>query len=305
MPDQTSVDIIAKQNWLEPLENGLQRAVQKTFEMGGEPGRKIEDALHGVWLGDPLHAALTDIPIGCWTAAVVMDTVESITGNDKVAAGADTVIAIGLAGAVASAITGLTDWQHVGGAPRRVGLVHGLLNLSGAALYATSLVLRRRQARGIAKLMSGAGYGVMLLAAKLGGKLVYRHHIGTDHAPQDRGPEEFIQVLSESELAENMPRRAEINGIPIVLVKSGGRAFALAEKCSHLGGPLSEGSCKDGVIQCPWHGSQFSIADGQVIHGPSVHPQVCFDTRIRDGQVEVRRHVESPHKGHERSQEAA
>ena len=60
-----------------------------------------------------------------------------------------------------------------------------------------------------------------------------------------------------------------------------------------------------GVIQCPWHGSQFSMADGQIIHGPSVHPQVCFDARIRNGQIEVRRHIEAPQKGHEREKEAA
>src|SRR5438105_1117275 len=62
---------------------------------------------------------------------------------------------------------------------------------------------------------------------------------------------------------------------------------------------------KDGIIQCPWHGSQFAVSDGQVVHGPSVHPQACFDARIHNGQVEVRRHVESPNNGNERTEEAA
>jgi nitrite reductase/ring-hydroxylating ferredoxin subunit len=123
----------------------------------------------------------------------------------------------------------------------------------------------------------------MLAAARLGGGLVYRHLIGTDHAPADSGPEEFTPVMSDSDLSDDHPRRANLNGIPIVLIKSGGNVFALGEKCAHLGGPLSEGKCESGIIECPWHGSQFGISDGHVVHGPSVHPQLFFDARVRDG----------------------
>jgi len=305
MPNQTNIDLIARQDWMEPVENGLQKVVKKAFEAGGETGRKVEDALHGVWLGDPLHAALTDVPIGAWTAAVVMDAAETITGTERLGACADAAIGIGLVGAVAAAVTGLTDWQHVGGAPRRVGLVHGLLNLSSAALFATSLILRKRNSRTAAKAISTAAYGLTLTAARLGGELVYRHRIGVDHAPDDVGPEAFTPVLAEKELKPDQPRRVDLNGIPVVLVKSGGQVFALAEKCAHLGGPLSEGKCENGVIQCPWHGSQYSVENGEVIHGPSVHSQVTFDTRVRAGQVEIRRHIEEPRKGHERQREAA
>jgi nitrite reductase/ring-hydroxylating ferredoxin subunit/uncharacterized membrane protein len=305
MPNQTNIDFIARQSWLEPVEKGLQKAVRAAFAAGGETGRKVADALHGVWLGDPLHAALTDVPLGAWTAALAMDAAESITGNQGLATGADAAVTVGLIGAVAAAITGLTDWQHVGGASRRVGLVHGILNLSSTALFATSLILRKRESRTAAKAVGAGGYALALTAARLGGELVYRHGIGIDHAPADSAPESFTRVLAETELEQDKPRRVDLHGIPVVLVKSGGRVFALAEKCAHLGGPLSEGTYKDGVIQCPWHGSQFSMDDGQVVHGPSVHPQVCFDARIHNGQVEVRRHVDSSKKGHEREKEAA
>jgi nitrite reductase/ring-hydroxylating ferredoxin subunit/uncharacterized membrane protein/ribosome modulation factor len=305
MPKQTTADIIARQEWLEPVAKALQGAVRKAFEAGGSTGQHIKDVLHGVWLGDPLHAALTDVPLGAWTAAIVMDIADTIKANDRLAAGADAAVGVGLAGAAAAAITGLTDWQHVGGAPRRVGVVHGLLNLSSAALFATSFVLRTRQSRRVAKVAAAAGYVVSLAAARLGGALVYRHRIGVDHAPEDRGPHVFTPVLAETELRDGQPTRADLNGVPIVLVRSGTHVFALAEACSHLGGPLSEGKYQNGVIQCPWHGSQFSVVDGRVVHGPSVHPQVCFEARIREGQIEVRRYVESPRKGFEPREEAA
>src|SRR5689334_13080672 len=98
MTNQTTTDVIAQQEWLEPVEHGLQKAVQKTFSMGGETGRKVKDILHGVWLGDPLHAAVTDVPVGSWTAAVVMDIAESFTGSKEMAAGADAAVKIGLVG---------------------------------------------------------------------------------------------------------------------------------------------------------------------------------------------------------------
>ncbi|MEU8274647.1 DUF2231 domain-containing protein [Microbispora bryophytorum] len=63
--------------------------------------------LHGVWLGHPLHPVLTDLPIGSWTTALVLD----LTGQKRAARAA---VGVGLAGALAAAVTGLHDWQHTG-----------------------------------------------------------------------------------------------------------------------------------------------------------------------------------------------
>ena len=69
---------------------------------------------------------------------------------------------------------------------------------------------------------------------------------------------------------------------------NGGEVHALAHTCSHQGGPLSEGKLEGDVVQCPWHGSRFSIKDGSVVDGPATFPQPCFETRVRDGKIEVR-----------------
>src|SRR5436309_511067 len=115
-------DVLERQEWLEPVESGLQRGVAGAFDAAGQAGRIARNALHGVWLGHPLHPVLTDIPIGAWTAAVVLD----VMGADR---GADLAVKVGLVGAVGSAVTGLTDWQATDGRARRVGVVHGLLNI--------------------------------------------------------------------------------------------------------------------------------------------------------------------------------
>jgi nitrite reductase/ring-hydroxylating ferredoxin subunit len=72
------------------------------------------------------------------------------------------------------------------------------------------------------------------------------------------------------------------------LLKRAGRIFVLAEKCSHLGGPLADGKLEGETVTCPWHGSKFSLRDGSVINGPATYSQPCFEVRVRNGQVEVR-----------------
>ena len=76
MADELPLELIERQEWLEPVESGLQRAVAGTFDSAGTAGRKVRNFLHGVWLGHPLHPVLTDIPVGAWTAAVILDLVD-------------------------------------------------------------------------------------------------------------------------------------------------------------------------------------------------------------------------------------
>lgn len=73
-----------------------------------------------------------------------------------------------------------------------------------------------------------------------------------------------------------------------MLVRRDGRIDALAETCSHLGGPLSEGKLENGAVRCPWHGSEFNLESGTVVEGPAAFPQPHYETRVADGRIEVR-----------------
>ncbi len=83
-------------------------------------------------------------------------------------------------------------------------------------------------------------------------------------------------------------RRIDKDGARILVAKRDGQVHAIAEVCSHLGGPLAEGKFDGTTVTCPWHGSCFSVETGKVIHGPATHPQPCLETRVNNGQVEVR-----------------
>ncbi|MGH7313121.1 MAG: DUF2231 domain-containing protein, partial [Candidatus Rokuibacteriota bacterium] len=169
---EAALEAIERQGWLDPVGDRLQEAVARLYQAGGETGRGIRDVLHGTWLGHPLHPVLTDVPLGAWTAALVLDAMDSGRGRGFSRA-ADASIGVGLAGAVGAAVTGLTDWHHTSGGARRAGLVHGLLNTTATALYAGSLLLRRRGSRAAGQGLSGAGFLVAIAAAYLGGHLVY------------------------------------------------------------------------------------------------------------------------------------
>ncbi len=289
MANEGLAGTIAQLESLKPVEEKLQKLMQEAFSSGGAGGQKLKNLLNGTWLGEPLHVILTDVPIGAWTTALVFDALEWTTGRNEFATSADTSVAIGLVGALGAAITGLTDWQDVDPPARRIGLVHGILNLTGTALFAASLIKRKQKSRAKGRMLAALGYAVAATAAHLGGNLVYEQKLGVDHTSGQTFPEEFVAVLAESELPEGKPTRADHNGTPILLVRRADRVFAIAETCSHLGGPLSEGKLAGNTIQCPWHGSRFALEHGQVLDGPAVHPQPCLDTRVRNGQIEVRK----------------
>ncbi len=284
MRNDGTIGTIGRQEWLKPVEENLQKLIHRAFR--GRGGRKVKNFLHGTWVGHPLHVILTDVPIGAWTAAIVFDALDSI-GARRYRVAADAAVILGLAGALGAATAGLTDWQDIDPPARRIGLVHGLLNVASVALFGGSLIARRKGERTTGRGLAVLGYAASAAAARLGGNLVYGQKIGVDHTSSEKLPDEFTPVLPESDLVDGKPVRAEHNEAPILLVRRGPQIYALAETCSHLGGPLSEGHLDGDVIQCPWHGSRFSIRDGHVVDGPAVHPQPCLETRIQNGQIEV------------------
>jgi nitrite reductase/ring-hydroxylating ferredoxin subunit/uncharacterized membrane protein len=284
---QTTLETIANQRWLDAVGKPLSEAVRALFTNAGPAGQSAKNALHGVWLGHPLHPVLTDVPIGAWTTALALDAREIATGDVAYGRAADFAIGIGLVAAVGAAVTGLNDWSETDGRSRRLGLLHGLLNVTATALVATSYALRRRGSRPAGRASAVAGYGVAVGAAYLGGNLVYQERIGVTHAPVP-APEEFTPVLDSAALPDNSMRKVTIEDASFLLVRQRQRVCALAHSCAHLGGPLSEGTLKDGSVVCPWHGSEFALDDGRVLNGPATEPQPCFTVREKMGRIELR-----------------
>jgi nitrite reductase/ring-hydroxylating ferredoxin subunit/uncharacterized membrane protein len=277
--DNPAIDRVA-----EPLS----KAVRGAYDAAGPVGQQAKDALHGVWLGHPLHPVFTDVPLGAWTTALALDA--AANGDRGMRRAATFAMGVGLAGAVGAAVTGLTDWSETDGKSRRGGLIHGLLNIAATTLFAAAFAQRRKDSHDGGRTCAWTGYAVALGAAYLGGDLVYGQRIGVTHADVE-APNEFTPVIDSASLAENTMVCARAGNADVLLVRQHGRVYGLAHSCAHLGGPLSEGTLKDGSVVCPWHGSEFALEDGQVLNGPATHSQPCLAVRERDGRVEVKQGV--------------
>jgi nitrite reductase/ring-hydroxylating ferredoxin subunit/uncharacterized membrane protein len=281
--------------FLDDIAEGVQPKVQEAVDVGGTTARNVLD---GVWLEAPLHPALTDVPVGAWTAALILDGFDVVTGKEPVRHAADASLVFGTLGALGAAVTGLSDWRYLSGGSRRMGVAHGLLNTIGLVLSVVSLVLRATGRRNAGRLAFLTGYSISGMAAHLGGELSYHYGLRVNrNVFEAAGPDEFVPVLGESELAQDDLRRVEVEGVGVLLSRSSaGEVCAIAATCNHFSGPLQEGDREGDTVVCPLHNSRFDLCSGEVINGPAVFPQSRYETRVRDGRIEVKAAAENIQK---------
>jgi nitrite reductase/ring-hydroxylating ferredoxin subunit/uncharacterized membrane protein len=280
-PLHALVDAIEHFDRLDGVASAISGAVGKAVQP-----RPVRNILSGTSLGHPLHPVLTDFPIGAWTMATVLDTV----GGPASEPAADILVAVGIATAVPTAAAGLNDWSDTQGKSRRVGLVHAVANGTALCLYSSSAIARASGSRTIGKALGLAGFGVLMFGGFLGGHLSFGNAVNVNKTAGRTGPREWTPVMAESELADGEHRKVDAGKVSVLLYRSGAGILALDSVCSHMGGPLEEGTIADGCVTCPWHGSTFRLGDGHIVRGPATTPQPSYEARVNDGQVEVRRH---------------
>ena len=259
----------------EPLSSGVQKAVTPAA---------VRNLLSGTWLGHSVHPMLTDVPIGLWTASTVLD----LLGGEDAEPASDLLVAVGLASAVPTAVTGMNDWSDTSGGEKRLGVAHALANTLGVALFAVSLVARRNGNRGAGKTLGLLGYTSLLAGGYIGGHLSYGKGVNVNRTAFEASPEGWTPALDEDELADGRAKLARVGDVDVMVYREGGRVFALANTCTHMGGSLVEGDIHDRCVTCPLHGSTFRLEDGSVVRGPAAVPQPVFEARVLGGRVELR-----------------
>jgi nitrite reductase/ring-hydroxylating ferredoxin subunit/uncharacterized membrane protein len=281
--------------FLDDIAEEVQPKVQEVVAAGGTTARNVLD---GVWLEAPLHPALTDVPVGAWTAALVFDGLDVATGKEPIRHAADASLVLGTLGAFGASVTGLSDWRYLSGGSRRMGVAHALLNTIGLVFSIVSLILRASGRRNAGRLTFITGYSISGMAAHLGGELSYHYGLRVDrNVFEEAGPDVFVPVLDESELAQNDLRRVEVEGVGVLLSRSSaGEVCAIAATCNHFSGPLEAGDRQGDTVVCPLHNSRFDLCSGKVIDGPAVFPQSRYDTRVRNGRIEIKAAAENVQK---------
>jgi nitrite reductase/ring-hydroxylating ferredoxin subunit/uncharacterized membrane protein len=260
----------------EPLQQAIHAVVPQNTV--------LKDLLSGTWLGHPVHPPLTDVVIGAWTSALALDLV----GGDKTDTASERLIGIGILAAVPTALTGASDWADVRGGDRRVGTVHALGNSTALVLHMLSWASRRRghRTRGVA--LSAIGYGIATFSAWLGGHLSFGKGVGVNQTAFESGPSDWTPVLEATALAERELKRAEADGVGVLLVRDGEWIHAISDRCSHRGCSLAEGELVDDAVRGKCHGSTFRLEDGSIVKGPATAPQPAYDARESDGTIQVR-----------------
>jgi len=282
------VEPVARESLAERIEglellDSVADPLQEAAKAVVPEGSGLKDALSGTWLGHPLHPPLTDLVVGAWTSALLLD----LFGGDDAAAGADALVAAGAAAAVPTALSGLSDWADTRGGSRRVGIVHALGNTTALVLHVASWFARRGGDRRRGRLLSGIGFGIASFSAWLGGHLSFGQGIGVNQTAFDRAPEKWTAVLDAEQLGEGALTPATVGTTPVLLVRQGDQVHALDDRCSHRGCALHDGALEGDTITCACHGSTFRL-DGSIVSGPATAPQPRFDARISQGKVEIR-----------------
>lgn len=248
---------------------------------------RVKDALHGVWLGHPLHPALAQLTLGSFLSAAIIDAAGGAPRESS------RLIAVGAAAALPTALAGWADYGDAHEEQQRLGIVHAALNGAAVTGFIGVLALRSRgRAAGGLSVLAGAVAGA---AAALGGHMAYKQALGANHAEQvpHIGPGTWQALGDVADFPDGAPVRRQAGDVPVMVLRRDSDVRVLSDTCPHLAAPMHDGelaAAPDGsaTIVCPWHGSAFDIADGSVVHGPATAPLPCFDTRVVDGTLQAK-----------------
>jgi nitrite reductase/ring-hydroxylating ferredoxin subunit/uncharacterized membrane protein len=279
--------IDAQGAWTRPLGDLAHRFLHWLFH--AMPA--VRDLLNGRWLGHPLHAVLTDVPIGILFLVIVLDLLHLPDA-------AAWALAVGILAMLGAALAGFADYADTDGRARERATLHSTLMIVALLVYIVSLVLRlgptgaTESAGGF--WVSIIGFLVLSAGAYVGGDVVYvLGNMVSRHAFRGAGAKWIKLEPAEVEggqIPQGRPIKAKLGINQLVLVRQGERILALHDVCAHAGGPLNEGRLVDGEIECPWHYSRYRMTNGNVTQGPSVYDQPAYEVRaVEGGGWEARR----------------
>ena len=206
---------IIEANWIKKISALLDKVLQRCFRTPAM--RRLKIFLNGTWAGHPLHPALTDIPIGAWTLALVLDLAGLLFQLPQLGLASSIAVAVGVAGALAAAGAGLMDWMDIDPPEKAIGAFHATLNVSATILFLVSLLLR-----GLEHWQLGwgtfavalAGYFLVMGGGYLGGIMVFHLGVMINRNAYRSGPSDFTPVATTDELVEGELKRVLIGEQP-------------------------------------------------------------------------------------------
>lgn len=253
--------------------------------------------------GHPIHPMLVAFPAAYLFGSACIDVWARWRHRPSWFRTATRMNALGIGTALAAAVPGLIDYVFAvppKSSAKTRATNHMIANVSALGLFALARAGRNHgedRPSWWALTAELCGLGLITTGGWLGGTLVYRNQIGVDHRYANAGQwheeplvprHETIAVAAADELDVDQMKLLRIGSRRIVVARTDAGYVAFDDRCTHKGGPLSDGALVCGTVQCPWHGSQFDVTTGQVEQGPAEQPIETYQVSERDGRVWLR-----------------
>ena len=239
--------------------------------------------------GHPIHPMLIVYPFAFLTGAFGFSVAGAARRRPELTSVSRHLVPAGIAAGLAAAVPGLIDYLNSvppQSSAKERATKHALLNVSALGLFAASWLVGRRGDRIAAPIaLQGLGSALMSIAGFMGGTLVYRNQIAVDHRYADAGTwqeevrtEDNARALAAAAapLGVNQMKLVHVGNERVAVARTEDGTAAFQDRCTHRGGPLSDGALICGTVQCPWHGSQFDVRSGAVKCGPAKKPIAVY-----------------------------
>jgi len=245
----------------------------------------------------PIHPMLIPFPFVFLSGGWGFRVAAAMSGNDDLKTVSRYLVPAGLVAGLVAAVPGVID--YLGSVPpqssaKQRATKHALLNVTSLALFAAGWLAARKRGNALPLALHSIGTATLCAGGWLGGTLAYRNQIGVDHRYANAGKwqEEHVDAEKPGAL-EEVAHNLEVNQMK--LVRAGGKRVAVGrtgkgyvafeDRCTHKGGPLSDGVLMCGTVQCPWHGSQFDVHTGEVKAGPAETNIETYDVHTQRKKV--------------------
>jgi nitrite reductase/ring-hydroxylating ferredoxin subunit/uncharacterized membrane protein len=239
----------------------------------------------------PIHPMLIPFPFAFLTGGWAFGVAGAMSGNDDLKTVSRYLVPAGLVAGLVAAVPGVVD--YLGSVPpqssaKERATRHALINVSSLALFALGWLGSRKRNTTLPLAVQGVGTATLCVGSWMGGTLAYRNQIGVDHRYANAGKwqEEHVEAKGAEALEDaahglsvNQMKLVHIGGRRVAVARTGKGYVAFQDRCTHKGGPLSDGTLICGTVQCPWHGSQFDVHTGAVKAGPAEENIEIVDVR--------------------------
>ena len=247
----------------------------------------------------PLHPILVAFPIAFFIGAFLFDALSQFLNKHSFWQTGGYLAIAGIASALIAAIPGIIDYFYIvppESSAKKRATQHGLINLLNVFVFGFATYYRGRRDADEYIVLGAEGLGIILLsiAGWMGGTLVHRNQIGIDHRYANAGKwnEAYIEgsggrieVATVDELKVDALKLLHIGDKRIALGRTEKGYVAFHDRCTHRGGPLSDGVLICSTVQCPWHGSQFDVKTGAVKAGPAKEGIQTYKVEEENGKV--------------------